>query len=172
MNEIYTTQTCPWCQRAKVALDKHGIEYREKNLAQARFITDYYGIDNVSFEQGNAYDLDAVDEYDVVVCLGLLYHVVRPIDLLEACRAAAKKFVVIETICNPTPIPAYLVVGDKNVDVAIEGTRSIELQPTYRGVIESLRAVGFTEITEVIGHTDGYIELFTEGVRRCFIAKV
>jgi tRNA (mo5U34)-methyltransferase len=154
------------------AAQVHGIEYRDKNIDQAQFIADYYGIDNVSFEQGDAYDLDAVDEYDVVMCLGLLYHLVRPIDVLEACRRAAKKFVVVETVCNPLPIPAYMVVSDKNVDLAIEGTRSVELQPTYRGVIESLRAVGFSEITEVIGHTDEHVELFTEGLRRCFIAKV
>ena len=36
MNEIYTTQTCPWCQRAKVALDKHGIEYREIDVSTDR----------------------------------------------------------------------------------------------------------------------------------------
>jgi glutaredoxin 3 len=36
MNEIYTTQTCPWCQRAKVALDKHGIEYREIDVTTDR----------------------------------------------------------------------------------------------------------------------------------------
>jgi GrxC family glutaredoxin len=36
MNEIYTTQTCPWCQRAKVALDQHGIEYREIDVTTDR----------------------------------------------------------------------------------------------------------------------------------------
>jgi len=36
MNEIYTTQTCPWCQRAKVALDKHGIKYREIDVTTDR----------------------------------------------------------------------------------------------------------------------------------------
>ena len=36
MNEIYTTQTCPWCQRAKVALDKHGIAYREIDVTTDR----------------------------------------------------------------------------------------------------------------------------------------
>jgi 2-polyprenyl-3-methyl-5-hydroxy-6-metoxy-1,4-benzoquinol methylase len=154
------------------AAQVHGIEYREKNLDQAGFIAGHYGIDNVSFEQGDAYDLDAVDEYDVVMCLGLLYHLVRPIDVLEACRAAAKRFVVVETICNPAPIPAYVVVADKNVDRAIEGTRHVELQPTYRGVIESLRAVGFSDITEVVGHTEGRVELFSDGLRRCFIARV
>ena len=29
MNKIYTTQTCPWCQRAKVLMDKEGIPFEE-----------------------------------------------------------------------------------------------------------------------------------------------
>ena len=36
MNEIYTTQTCPWCQRAKVLLDKQGIEYAEIDVTTDR----------------------------------------------------------------------------------------------------------------------------------------
>ena len=32
MNKIYTTQTCPWCQRAKVLLDKEGIAFEEVDV--------------------------------------------------------------------------------------------------------------------------------------------
>ena len=36
MNKIYTTQTCPWCQRAKVLLDKEGIAYTEIDVSTDR----------------------------------------------------------------------------------------------------------------------------------------
>ena len=36
MNEIYTTQTCGWCQRAKVLLDKNVIDYREIDVTTDR----------------------------------------------------------------------------------------------------------------------------------------
>jgi GrxC family glutaredoxin len=36
MNEIYTTRTCGWCQRAKLLLDKHGIEYHEIDVSTDR----------------------------------------------------------------------------------------------------------------------------------------
>lgn len=32
MNKIYTTQTCPWCQRAKVLMDKKGIPFEEVDV--------------------------------------------------------------------------------------------------------------------------------------------
>ena len=36
MNKIYTTQTCPWCQRAKLLLDKQGVEYTEVDVTTDR----------------------------------------------------------------------------------------------------------------------------------------
>ena len=34
MNRIYTTQTCPWCHRAKTVLEQRGIEYREIDVTR------------------------------------------------------------------------------------------------------------------------------------------
>lgn len=36
MHTIYSTDTCPWCQRAKVLLDKRGIEYQEIDITTDR----------------------------------------------------------------------------------------------------------------------------------------
>lgn len=36
MNIVYSTQYCPWCQRAKVLLDKHGIAYTEVDVTEDR----------------------------------------------------------------------------------------------------------------------------------------
>jgi GrxC family glutaredoxin len=34
MNIVYSTQYCPWCQRAKGLLDKHGIEFTEVDVTE------------------------------------------------------------------------------------------------------------------------------------------
>lgn len=153
---------------ARGVREVRGIEYREKNLAQAEFLKAYYQFPNVGFTQGDVYDIEP-QPVDVVLCLGLLYHVVRPVEVLELCYRSARQFAVIETVCHKEPISAYKVVGDKNIAVAIEGTRSIELQPTYRGLIDTLRQVGFKTIVEVVGQCNTPIELFTDGYRRCLI---
>ena len=36
MNVIYTTQTCPWCQRAKVLMDQKGIPFEEIDVTDDR----------------------------------------------------------------------------------------------------------------------------------------
>lgn len=146
-----------------------GIEVREQNLRQARFLREYYRIENAAFEQGDVDQLSAARPVDVVLCLGLLYHVVRPVDLIEFCCRSARQFAVVETLCHPEPISAYRVVTGRNTAVAIEGTRSIELLPTYRAVIDTMRAAGFAEIVEVVGECAQPVHLYSEGKRRCFI---
>lgn len=148
----------------------HGIEFREKNLKQAEFLRDYYRVGNASFEQGDVYNLQEGTKYDVVMCLGIMYHVVQPVELLEYCYKHANKFVVIDTVCHKQPISAFVVVGDKDPKIAIEGTRSIEFQPTYRGLIETMRQVGFRKVVEIVGECSTSVELYSDRSRRCFIA--
>lgn len=154
---------------ARGAKAAHGVEFREKNLNQARFLADYYRVGNASFEQGDVYALDPGRRADVILCLGILYHVVRPVDLVEFCFRNCDRFAVIDTVCHKEPISAYKVVGGKNTESAIEGTRSIEMQPTYRAVVDTMREVGFADVIEVVGTCDQPIELYSDFSRRCFI---
>jgi 2-polyprenyl-3-methyl-5-hydroxy-6-metoxy-1,4-benzoquinol methylase len=147
-----------------------GFDVRAANIRQAEFLKKYYRIDNAAFEQSDVYGYRTAEVFDVVMCLGILYHVVRPIELLELCYNSCRHFAVIDTVCHQEPISAYHVVTGKNTLSKIEGTRSVELQPTYRAVIDSLRAVGFKKIVEVVGTCDVPIELYNDGSRRCFIA--
>jgi tRNA (mo5U34)-methyltransferase len=150
-----------------------GVDIRSKNITQARFLSDYYGIENVSFERNDVFRLGKQPErYDVVLCLGLLYHVTQPVQLLELCQRLAKQLVVIDTLCHKQPIPAYIPVIGKNTAVAIEGTRSIELQPTYRGVLATFEDLGLTPVVEVTGHCEKEIDLYSRVSRRCFIWRV
>jgi hypothetical protein len=147
----------------------HGIELRQKSLEQAEFLKDYYRIPNVTFEQGDVYDLDQDLEAEVVLCMGILYHVVRPVDLIEFCYHHSRKFTVIDTNCSTDPVSAYYVVRDKNTESSLEGTRPIELLPTYRAIIDTMQEAGFKEIVEVVGTCDTPIFLYSDYTRRCFI---
>jgi len=146
-----------------------GYEIRKNNLDQARFLQEYYRINNVKFVQKDVYDVVPEPQYDVVLCLGLLYHVIRPIDVIEVCYKKAKKFVIVDTITHKNPISAYMVIGGKNPNIAVEGTREIEFQPTYRGLIDTMKSVGFKLVVEVVGKCSEHIDLYDDGYRRCLI---
>ena len=76
-----------------------GIDLRESNLVKARFVVEVLGLRNVVYEQGNCEDLpaDAVGEYELCLCLGLLYHLENPMRCLRNISRITGELCVIET---------------------------------------------------------------------------
>jgi 2-polyprenyl-3-methyl-5-hydroxy-6-metoxy-1,4-benzoquinol methylase len=146
-----------------------GIELRERNLNQARFLKEYYRADNVEYRQGDVMSLDPTLKADVVYCLGLLYHVVNPIELLERCVGAARQMIVVDTICHKQPWPGFHLIRGKDTRSALEGARSCEFHPTYRGLIAAMEEAGCSQIVEVHGICAEPIELYSDQLRRCLI---
>jgi len=67
------------------------VEGRRANLEKARFVQDVMGRRNVTFTQANleTADLAALGRFDVVLCMGLLYHLPAPWTLLERIGRAS-----------------------------------------------------------------------------------
>ena len=51
-----------------------------------------------------------------------------------------------------------------------EGREVLEFHPTYRGAIETIRSVGFSDVIEIVGKAKEPHDLYARGVRRCFLA--
>jgi SAM-dependent methyltransferase len=147
-----------------------GIDLRRENIAQAKFLAEHYGIENVSFEVRDADDIPADAQWDVVLNLGVLYHVLNPFEFIRRTFELCRSFAVIDTVCHTEPVSGYFVMGDKDVNVTAEGRESTELHPTYRAVIETIRHAGFREIFEVVGRSEIPHQLYAAGSRRCFLA--
>ena len=147
-----------------------GIDLRPGNLAQARFLAEHHGVERVRFEQGDVDELVVDRQYDVVLNLGLLYHVTRPLDLLKTTYELTRGVAVVDTVCSTEPVAAFLLLSDKDVDMPGEGRDVVELHPTYRAVVEGLRFAGFRHVFEVQGLTDRPHRNYRLGGRRCFLA--
>jgi len=112
------------------------------------------------------------EEYDVVLCLGVMYHLIDPYAALKLLHKNTKYFAVIDTITHKEPLSALIVVCDKDVDVSLEGTDHVEVHPTYRAMIDLMKAAGFSEILEVVGIPDKYFvseSSYFDQTRRCLI---
>lgn len=77
-----------------------GIDIREVNVRRAKLIADRYGISPEKFEvrQGDIYDLDPVElgRFDVVLLLGLVYHVEDPMGAVRRAASVCDGVCVIE----------------------------------------------------------------------------
>lgn len=75
-----------------------GIEGREANLEKARFTQEILGLDNIKFFQDDVRNLspDKYGQFDVVLCLGIFYHLDAP-DVFEFAQN-------IERVCTQLAI--------------------------------------------------------------------
>jgi tRNA (mo5U34)-methyltransferase len=147
-----------------------GVDLRPANVAQARFLAEHFGVDNVSFTVSAAEEFEPGRRWDVVLNLGLLYHVTQPIELVRKTYELCCELAIIDTVCFPEPVSAFILYGDKDVGRLVEGKESYELVPTYRAVIDVMRHVGFSEVIEVVGKAERGHKLYDTGNRRCFLA--
>ncbi len=61
-----------------------GIDSDERYLAQARFAAETLGYDNIEFRELSVYDVAALGErFDVVIFMGVLYHLRHPLLALD-----------------------------------------------------------------------------------------
>jgi len=155
---------------ARGALHVDGVDLRPENIARAEFAREHFGIANAAFAVSDADDLRGGRQWDVVCNLGVLYHVMNPLDLLRGTYELCRRFAIVDTVVHLEPVSAYFLFGDKDVAHASEGREGCELHPTYRGAIETLMFAGFREVVEIVGRGEPAHPLYAAGGRRCFLA--
>jgi tRNA (mo5U34)-methyltransferase len=78
-----------------------GIDADEHYLRQARWARDRFGLD-VEFRQMGVYDLARTDEhYDLVLFMGVLYHLRHPLLALDTIAEKARRLLVLQTLTLP-----------------------------------------------------------------------
>jgi len=86
-----------------------GLELDEHYLGQARWAAAQYGLaDAVEFRQGDVYGLQhATEQWDLVLFMGVLYHLRHPLLALDAVAGVTRRRLVLQTLTMP---------GDERVD--------------------------------------------------------
>lgn len=78
-----------------------GIDLREQNVRRACLVRDHLGIpaDRLEVRQQDVYDLDveSLGPFDVVLVLGLVYHVEDPVGVLRRARRLTRGVCIVET---------------------------------------------------------------------------
>jgi len=147
-----------------------GVDLRSDNIARAQFVKEHFGVGNVDFRVSDADDLETGRRWDVVLNLGLLYHVLNRLELMRRTYELCGRFAIVDTVVHREPVSAVFLVGDKNVDDPTEGRDDWELHPTYRATIEAIKYAGFSEVIEIVGRGEPAHPLYGDGRRRCFLA--
>jgi hypothetical protein len=154
-----------------------GVDQRASHVEDASLITRVLGFDDPRFIHSDIFDLDtdALGTFDVVLMLGLLYHLENPVGALRLARALCRDLFVIETQVVPgmsgmVDFGSYRFVRPLKgsfglIDELDEthgpeaGATGICLVPSVEALTWLLEKVGFRDVTVLQPPADAYEQL-------------
>jgi SAM-dependent methyltransferase len=109
-----------------------GLDVRKQNIARANVMRDHYGLpaDQLEFRQGDVFELDAAElgAYDVVLLLGLIYHVENPMGVLRLARGCTRGLCVVESQLTRQDAPIVHGLGQTGELHESSGSFAIQLE--------------------------------------------
>lgn len=164
--------------------DVLGIDIRKENVEGAELMRSVYGLSNLRLDERDVLSLEPAEygHFDVVLMLGLLYHLENPIKAIRVARAHTARVCLIETQIapnlsglvewgsyrNPRQMIGSFAVVDESTEIAHRNreanTSSISLVPSLEALLAVMRAVGFSRV-EVVAPPEGGNEQLVYGKR-------
>jgi SAM-dependent methyltransferase len=88
---------------AQRGADVVGIEARHLNVEKANLLRDHFGLKHLRFDVADVKDFaaDAHGQFDVVLALGILYHLDQPAQWLRRVADATRRVLIIDTHFAP-----------------------------------------------------------------------
>jgi SAM-dependent methyltransferase len=149
-----------------------GTEGREANLAKARFVREVLSLDKLELALEDVRDLDSSRHgyFDVVLCLGIVYHLDAPdvMEFLKRVAGVCARVAIVDTHVSPTDEASFdwqgktywgrffqehspdasLEVKEKAIWMSLDNPRAFVL--TKPSLCNLLRHVGFSSVYEVM----------------------
>lgn len=139
-----------------------GVDAVRRQVQQARFCAKALGLNDIHFERRSLYELDPLEqgEFDVVLALGLAYHLKHLVGGLERLFSMTSELLILESavLVPEEELPAgvkeplqhnqeqmYLLGYAKNSPMVNESSMNW-FYPTAEGFLAMLSDVGFEEV--------------------------
>lgn len=153
------------------------VDQRESHVEDARLMAEVQGQDELHFLHSDIFDLDidALGTFDVVLMLGLLYHLENPVGALRLARALCRDTFFIETQVVPgmtgmvdfgsyqfvRPLKgSFGLIDELNETHGPEaGATGICLVPSVEALTWLLEKVGFRDIQLLRPPSEAYEQL-------------
>ncbi|HEY0381871.1 MAG TPA: methyltransferase domain-containing protein [Candidatus Elarobacter sp.] len=152
------------------AADVFGIDSRPRNIEKAEFARDRLALPNCRFTVGDVTEM-ALPPADVVLLLGIVYHVEDPIRLIRRAAAAARAVLFVETQLLKAHEPlrfgwgspaarespdAFAMLREDPAANDLSAEHGFSLVPNASAIVSVLRDIGFRSIAQL--HPNGVID--------------
>ncbi|MGH2699199.1 MAG: hypothetical protein ACRDJL_08385, partial [Actinomycetota bacterium] len=100
------------------------------------------------FAVGNVIDFDYSKwgEFDIVLCLGLMYHVGKPVELMEAMALVNRDICVIDTLVSLAPGSYFRLRWEDPENPIHSADRDLVMSPTRRAMVDLAESFGYSAV--------------------------
>lgn len=153
----------------QLSLDVLGVDGREANTDAAR--SKY---PHIRFVAADVEDpaISKLGDFDLVLCLGLLYHLENPFRALRNLEAITKHVLIGESRIAPSREPILVLYEEAQTED--QGLKNVALIPSETCLLKMLYSVGFRFVylsRHLPDHPDFRSHLLTARARTCFVAS-
>lgn len=160
-----------------------GVDIRDFNIRRATLLRDHFEIpaERLELRQADVFEIDPVElgRYDVVLVLGLIYHVENPMGVLRLARKCTNDLCVVETQLTQQVDPivhgngragefheaegSFAVVIEQGDNTLASTGRVMSLVPNRAALVQMAHMAGFDTVdfataTASAGHNAQYVD--------------
>ncbi|MGO9489834.1 MAG: class I SAM-dependent methyltransferase [Solirubrobacteraceae bacterium] len=123
-----------------------GVDAQQSYLDQAALVFEAKQVDpdRYRFERGNILEHEFAENYDVVLCLGLMSHVCKPFELFEVMAGVAPELIVIDTEVSRSRLSIFELAAPYKAEDSVE--YPLVMVPSPAAVEQLAAQFGFSSI--------------------------
>jgi SAM-dependent methyltransferase len=130
----------------ELGFDVVGFDGRPENVSEAK-----RRFPSIEFSQANVEGMSVPEcgSYDLVLCLGLLYHLENPLQALRNLSMIAKKLLLIESCATPDRQTVFYLHEEPFAED--QGLKYLALHPSESSLIKICYKIGFPSVYRFVG---------------------
>jgi tRNA (mo5U34)-methyltransferase len=131
-----------------------GVDARQMHIDQANLVFEAKGADaaRYRFDLGNVFEHALEERFDVVLCLGLLDHVAKPVELFQLMTRVGAQIIVIDTEVSRSRASVFELDSLHDPQKVVD--HRIVLIPSRDAVVDLADQFGFDTVTLAQNMTD------------------
>ena len=152
-----------------------GFDARAELIEQARLLKRITGAGGVEFRVLDFWQMSPEalgGGFDVVLNLGFLYHVPKPVEALERTKRMAGEHILLDTAVHPSPEYAIHLKWEEPFDIRTAADEGVVALPTKPGVELMLRHLRFDGWFEIPARSRDMPVDYLTGRRASWLIKV
>lgn len=139
-------------QCALLGAEVVGFDSRQELIDQADLLKSIVGVSGVEFRVLDFWKMSPQSlgrTFDVVLNLGILYHLPKPLEALEMTRAMARQFILLDTAVSPWLESAVVLDWEEPRDIRSADAAGIVAYPSRSAIELMLRHIGASRWFEI-----------------------